>query len=1372
MSRFQKLASGTSGRRSRAKRFGNFSTLQFEVLESRLALTGVVINEFLVQNTSGLMDEDGDRTDWIELKNTTAAPIDLAGYHLTDDPADLDKWTFPAVSIPAGGYLVVFASDKDRTVVGQNLHTNFALNEAGESLILVGPDGTTIEDAFDPFPEQLANISYGRGGQVPIDENVIGDAGQFKYLVPDAGTSATWYATGFNDASWSSGVGGVGFDNGSVYLPYFATDVKSVMDDVNASIYLRYSFPIVNPDDVTSLTFRVRYDDGFAIYLNGTAIPPVDGQRNSPALLTWDSGATESHPDDEAIVYEDIDISAYKDWLVSGNNVLAVQAMNRDAFNNDFLFAPLLVATRASESATGYMVTPTPNAANQEGTLGFVADTNFSIDRGFFTTPFTVEITTATPGAVIRYSADGSVPTATTGTVYNPASPPLISTTTTLRAAAFKTGFTPTNVDTQTYIFLDDVIQQTGAGLPPFAAWGENGPDWEMDPAVVSNPTYAATIKDDLQAIATVSLVMPWDDWFGGGGQGIYPTQAEIERAVSMEFFTADGLEKFQIDAGIEIQGGTSDDRWKMDKLSMRVKFTDPYGPEKFDGNIYNDNVLDQGAAISFNTFVLDAHLGYTWAYGGPAGSTQRVNAMFVQDAYVADLHNLADGASPHSRFVHLYINGLYWGVYDMHERSDEHFAESYLGGNDDDYDVIKHRTTTEVNGIDLNPDPNVYQSSAITNYAAMLNLARQNMTVQANYDALAAKLDIDDFISYMVINYYVGNTDWAHQNWYASFNRVDPNGKWRYHSWDAENVLKSVNENVLNRNDTGGPTEVFNRLIVNPEFRLRFNDVVQKLMRNDGLLTPAQAASVYQTRADGLGGALVGESARWGDSRTVSHSFGPPPNDPVGIGNPYLLSHWIDRNNDLYTNYFPLRTGVVLNQFAAKTWSTTLGAPTFTNYGGTVALGTLVTISKPAGSPAAGVLYYTLDGSDPRDVGGGVAAGAIQAPSGSTILTISAGTRVRARVFDVNQSGTNNDWSAEIDATFLVDTPFPLRITELHYQPAALAGVPDASNQLEFIELTNTGIGPISLDGVQIAGFADSPYVLPAGLSLAAGERMVVARNPSVLQSVYGTEFQVAPVGYANANLSNGGELVTLLGPFGETLQSFTFDDAAPWPTSPDGGGRSLVIVDPLGDPSDATNWRASYYDGGSPGRDDLPIPGDYLTDGVVDAADYSAWKSAYGNVALAGHGADGNGDGGVDALDYTVWRNNVGSAYTFPAVGGGGALSLAVASTNDSQPTQSFEASGGAPVELAFYDFGSVRGANRVGSRSWDSQESRPTAFAPDKLLLVTRLGPPASIADVAERELRLLETESDPQCVNSLDGPLDKALADLFKDRWIVD
>ena len=168
----------------------------------------------------------------------------------------------------------------------------------------------------------------------------------------------------------------------------------------------------------------------------------------------------------------------------------------------------------------------------------------------------------------------------------------------------------------------------------------------------------------------------------------------------------------------------------------------------------------------------------------------------------------------------------------------------------------------------------------------------------------------------------------------------------------------------------------------------------------------------------------------------------------------------------------------------------------------------------------------------------------------------------MKARALDAGE------WSALEEADFTTTAPgdvTKLRITELHYHPADHPGVVD-DEDLEFIEVTNTDSAPVSLDGVEIAGFASNPYAFDSGLSLLPGQRIVVARHRTEFQAVYGTEINLAPAEYFDSNLSNGGEQVILLGPGGQVLQSFTYDDAAPWPTAPDGNGPSLEIIDPLG--------------------------------------------------------------------------------------------------------------------------------------------------------------------------------------------------------------
>lgn len=257
----------------------------------------------------------------------------------------------------------------------------------------------------------------------------------------------------------------------------------------------------------------------------------------------------------------------------------------------------------------------------------------------------------------------------------------------------------------------------------------------------------------------------------------------------------------------------------------------------------------------------------------------------------------------------------------------------------------------------------------------------------------------------------------------------------------------------------------------------------------------------------------------------------------------------------------------------------------------------------------------------------------------------VTAGATHRARVRMQDDTGRWSHWSDPVEFTVEIPATVPtLRITELHYHPFNPALV-DEDDQ-EFIEILNTGSEPVDLSYVQIADFASEPYVFASGQSLAPGEYIIVARNVAAFESAYGTGLNVALDGFADRNLSNGGETITLLDATGQLIQSFDYSDDPPWPTSPDGQGQSLEIIDPVGDANDPANWRASLYWGGSPGNAGYPIPGDYDASGVVDQADYQVWKSAFGSSVDTGFGADGNRDGQVNLADYVVWRNNLGVA------------------------------------------------------------------------------------------------------------------------------
>ncbi len=838
---------------------------------------------------------------------------------------------------------------------------------------------------------------------------------------------------------------------------------------------------------------------------------------------------------------------------------------------------------------------PTPGVGNGAGILGFVKDTAFSHDRGFYDLPFDLEITSATEGARIYYTIDGSRPTAQTGTLYEGPIP--ISGTSTLRAIAVKDGYVPTNVDTQTYLFTATIIRQANnpSGFP--STWNGHAADYGMDSEIVDDPRWSRDIQNDLKTIPSLSLVLDRDDMFNAQ-TGIYPKGESVEKATSVELLYPGGGKGFQIDGSVQIAGGSSVNRWKSEKLSMRLKFTSDYGPSSLRFPVFGEQ-----ASQEFDTLVIDARLNNVWTYGGGVGASgQRERGQYLRDQYAADLQRKLGGDSPHGFNIHLYIDGLYWGLHTLHERPDENFVHQYRGGSPDDYDVMKHRTSTVVHGSN-------------TSYLALVNAANRNLSIEANYEQVKQMLALEPFIEYMLVNFYIGNTDWGHQNWYASTHRTDPARNWRFHSWDAEHVMESLNHNAVTRNNNGGPTRIHHQLKQNLEYKTLFSDLTYRHLYNDGVLSPENAAAHYRYKAGIIERAIIPESARWGDNQRSQ---------------PYTEADWIRERDNLLNNYFPQRRDIVIQQLRSNQAYPAIDPPSFSRRGGEVPDGFKLSLNA-----AKGDIHYTTDGSDPREKGGAVASTAIL--YAAEILVPGPSSIIRARALD------GGVWSAIDEAVFIVGPADPTRttlaITEILYQPALAtlqekaAGFVDSD--FEFIELCNLSTEKaLNLEGMKFT--AGIEFTFPQGAVLNPGGRILLVANARAFEARNGTGLPVA--GEFTGKLNNGGETLRLITPDGTVVQSFRYDNSAGWPEVADGAGKSIVLLDPETQPDsgDPSSWKSSVDIGGSPGTEESSGGSDDDTDGLPDD-----WENLHFGSLTQLHNGDFDGDGLSNLLEYALGSN-----------------------------------------------------------------------------------------------------------------------------------
>jgi len=611
-----------------------------------------------------------------------------------------------------------------------------------------------------------------------------------------------------------------------------------------------------------------------------------------------------------------------------------------------------------SYSKSGYFLEPSPGKPNEDELVqGFVKDTKFSVDRGIYYEPFELTISSETEGCSIYYTTDGSVPNPSNGKIYN--NPISVSSTTLIRAAAYKDTFSPTNVDTHSYIFPESTLKQPndGPGLP--RSWAGKPADYEMDPEIVNDPNYSNKIIPALQAFPSISITIKQEDFYGSKGLYQNPkSQGDSwERSVSVEFIpNNENEDEFQINSGMRIQGGSSRNQ-DIPKHSFSLRFRKEYGSAKLRYPLFKDSPYGSSAVQEFDYLQLRGGFNFGWTH---RHYYQSKHAQYNRDQFANDLYLAMGNIGIHGRWTHLYINGLYWGIYHLHERPDADYMDAYFGTSSKPYDAINSNSAT---------------NGTIAAYNRMAILSSNNISSPKKFKELSEHLHIDSFIDYMLLNFYIGNRDWDGHNWRAAGN--GPGGEpFRFFPWDSEFALSpngagvinnpapisnALSTDVTNKNGNQRPSGIHQNLKKNSWYRLKFADRIRQHMYNGGPLSSDGTKTIWLRRSNEMDLPIIAESARWGDyKRDVDSGRWNSSQFDLYTKN----EHYLKDQEWILNTYFPRRTEVVLSQLRARGLYPETESPDFSQHGGPVSSGFSLEMNNPN---ASGTIYYTLDGSDPR---------------------------------------------------------------------------------------------------------------------------------------------------------------------------------------------------------------------------------------------------------------------------------------------------------------------------------------------------------------------------------------------------------------------
>ena len=1061
----------------------------------------IIVNEISNKNSGQIADENNSFEDWIELFNPTASAINMAGYYLSDDSLNFEKWAFPNYQMSAGKHLIVFASSKNRTNLPESYHW--------ESPVL--PTHT------------------------------------FDYIVPIASTSANWMKPDFVTTGWKQGKAGFGLGD---------NDDQTIVPTYTMAVYIRKSFELPTGFTYKEISLDVDYDDGFVAYLNGVEI----GRKLITGVPTWNSGAAASR---EATMYNGskpekivLDTTLVKSLLVTGKNVFAIEVHNYIVSSTDMslipyfsfkvndLQTPLFDQTptllfpsgknylhtnfkidgqgekiylfnknqntlesvwvkdlsygwslgRSTDAATlwGIFLQPTPAQPNTTKVYSTEREPEpeFSQAEGFYTSNQSIRLTTSSLSAVIRYTTDGSEPTATSS-LYN-GTPISITKTGLIRAACFsKENKLPSRSVANTYF-----ITTSGHSLPVLS--------------VVTNRTNLY------------------------GSTGIFDhTSEEWEKPCYVEYFDKDRQKVFEQFSGIQIDGGAGGSRTHA-QHSFRLEFDNKaYG----EGDVDYPLIADRPNRKDYKSIYLRN------------GSNQWLTFQFkdAMECEMMSYQNLNDYS--HCTPTVVYINGEYFGLYEMREKlNDEYFEENYQATVDSSFHLLSlsyyyksilralngsvdEFTTDHSNFLKLNP--------ASTDY---LQKADQIM-------------DLDYYTDYIIAQSWIADTDWPQNN--IKIVKGDFSGhRWRFLLQDLEWALNpngwtsSSYDHIgymLNYSTGNLYLRFWKELMKNPTYKKKFINRFADLMNSSYLPqnTIAIAQSVYNESYP----EMRAEYVRWSGGESQASS-----NMSKYANNLAIFKSELNNRSDV------VRSNILSNFNLSARY--TLELQVQPENAGVVQINTISPEVYPwrgvyfAGVPikmeAKGTGDYVFDGWEPNSF--------IKDLKNPVIET------------DVKISGY------KFIAKFKKVTPVQaIAISEINYNSG------EAYPAGDWIELYNYGQTTINLTGWYLSDSDTThKWVIGGDVSMLPNNRLVLASNKSKFSAVYPTIKNV--IGSFEFGLGTPSDSVLLFDSSGKLMAGLQYNSESPWPTEANGTGKTLELKDPGINLNFSANWFAGCL-GGSPG-------------------------------------------------------------------------------------------------------------------------------------------------------------------------------------------